>query len=541
MKQNIQSLQVTICAVTLFIVSLLLLRYTSVNPLWIVFVITIAMTALALIYARKANSTADEYSTRLPILRDPGNLAFRLRGPASAPFNQFLDFLCSHINQLKGASASLQQETAYMGDTAASVTTEFRHKVSSINNVAKAMEAMATSSQDVMQTLQDMIEKTDFANSQTSEGKKQLEMATQNIGVIKAKAQSLASTIQELSQSSGKISAILNVINDIADQTNLLALNAAIEAARAGDSGRGFAVVADEVRKLAERTQNATKEVSVIINALYSETESAFKEMEEANKSVDEGVEVIEKAEAVFNDIVDSVQEIDQANGMIGFAIKEQDKLIQKTNSDLQQMAAGLEKSTMSLADITDTAMGLKEATEQLERTLSQLRTSDHEPVATAGAPKALAPVTSSRPAHPNGKNHDGPFIVWNDELSVGIRRFDDQHKKLVSIINKLANAVKQGAGKSVLDNVFDELLDYTVTHFEDEISLMKKHGYHEAPQHQEIHDSLVRQVLKLKEKFDKGDLLVATETLDFLRNWLFKHIRQEDKKYSSFFQSKGM
>ncbi|WP_425481181.1 bacteriohemerythrin [Desulfurispirillum indicum] len=219
---------------------------------------------------------------------------------------------------------------------------------------------------------------------------------------------------------------------------------------------------------------------------------------------------------------------------MIGFAIKEQDKLIQKTNSDLQQMAAGLEKSTMSLADITDTAMGLKEATEQLERTLSQLRTSDHEPVATAGAPKALAPVTSSRPAHPNGKNHDGPFFVWNDKLSVGIEHFDNQHKQLLSIVNRLASAVKKGEGKHVLAPTFEELLQYTTTHFRDEEAYMEKHGYRDIEHHKQIHADLVQQALSLKSKFDEGDLMVAAETLEFLKKWLSNHIPKEDKQYGA-------
>lgn len=133
------------------------------------------------------------------------------------------------------------------------------------------------------------------------------------------------------------------------------------------------------------------------------------------------------------------------------------------------------------------------------------------------------------------------PMTEWTDDLSVNIQMLDDQHRKLIGLINNLYLAMKAGHGKSVLDQVLKEMTDYASYHFNAEKKLFENYQYPETANHLQEHQIFEKTIAELKEKHDKGNLTASIETMLFLRDWLNKHIMETDKKYVSFLNNKGV
>mgnify|MGYP001558302938 CR=1 FL=1 len=134
------------------------------------------------------------------------------------------------------------------------------------------------------------------------------------------------------------------------------------------------------------------------------------------------------------------------------------------------------------------------------------------------------------------------PLMQWNESLKVGIDAVDGDHQKLVGMVNELFDAMQAGRGKDVLGKVLDELASYTAQHFAREESYFARTGYPDSAAHKKEHDDLRKQVNDVQAKFKSGATATLTiDVLNFLRDWLVKHIKGSDMKYAPHLKAKGI
>ncbi len=132
-------------------------------------------------------------------------------------------------------------------------------------------------------------------------------------------------------------------------------------------------------------------------------------------------------------------------------------------------------------------------------------------------------------------------LIEWDESLSVGVASLDTQHQRLVTIINRLHEALSLRRGRSALASTLIELSDYAVVHFTAEETLLKVYRYPELADQIARHQRFIERLGEFRNDIEDGALSTPVEMMSFLRDWLIRHIQKSDKKYSELLIENGV
>ena len=132
-------------------------------------------------------------------------------------------------------------------------------------------------------------------------------------------------------------------------------------------------------------------------------------------------------------------------------------------------------------------------------------------------------------------------YLTWKDSYSVGIESIDNDHKKLLHLINNLQTAVDYKTDKLFEKQTMDEVIDYTEYHFKREEGLMENNGYPGFVPHKAKHEQMIEKVNEFVEAYEKDESGAIESLLAYLKSWLINHICATDQEYSEFLISKGV
>ncbi|MBY5815383.1 HAMP domain-containing protein [Rhizobium leguminosarum] len=244
-----------------------------------------------------------------------------------------------------------------------------------------SVEETAAALEEITTTVRDAAKRAEEASQLVARTR----LGAEKSGEVVRKA---VSAMQQIEKSSGEISNIIGVIDDIAFQTNLLALNAGVEAARAGDAGKGFAVVAQEVRELAQRSAKAAKEIKALIST--------------SGTHVQTGVSLVGETGKALDSIVQEVQEINQHVHAIAEASREQSIGLQEINTAVNTMDQGTQQNAAMVEESTAASHNLATEAAALNNLLGQFRltgTGGFSASAAIAPAHTAAPRAAARPA----------------------------------------------------------------------------------------------------------------------------------------------
>ncbi|MBB4478822.1 methyl-accepting chemotaxis protein [Rhizobium etli] len=303
-----------------------------------------------------------------------GDVAARIQTPFAPQYDSLRNDFNNAVEKLQAALQSVGRNASAINAGAGEIRSAADDLAHRTEQQAAAVEQTAAALEEVTTTVRDSARRAEDVGNLVERTR----LGAEKSGDVVRRA---VSAMQQIEKSSGEISNIIGVIDDIAFQTNLLALNAGVEAARAGEAGKGFAVVAQEVRELAQRSAKAAKEIKDLITT--------------SGTHVQTGVSLVGETGKALEAIVAEVQEINRNVNAIVTATREQSIGLQEINTAVNNMDQGTQQNAAMVEEQTAASHALASEASALDELLRQFKLGTQ---LAAPAQKAAAATPASRP-----------------------------------------------------------------------------------------------------------------------------------------------
>lgn len=292
-----------------------------------------------------------------------------IAGAIADSINYTIDNLRDLVIEINRATEQVTSATEVAQDTSIKLLSAAETQSEQILQTTDAVTDMTRSILQVSHNATQASEVAQRSLEAANQGAQAVQNTISGMNDIRSQIQETSKRIKRLGESSQEISEIVELISDITEQTNILALNAAIQAASAGEAGRGFTVVAEEVQRLAERSSEATKQISAIVKTIQTDTLGAVAAMEKSTEGVVEGARVADAAGQALNEIETVTVNLARLIESISTATKAQTESA-TTVANNMQMIQEITTQTTEGTQLTANSVG------QLTSLAEELRTS---------------------------------------------------------------------------------------------------------------------------------------------------------------------